>query len=730
MSILVPFNGVNYIIPTPGETGWGSNLDSFFVAIGAGCLQKIGGNFLLASEVDFGASFGLKSLYYKSETPNISSTGVVRLANAADSISWRNAANNADLALTVNASNQLSFNGVPIESNALTSAHILVGNASNIATDVAMSGNIAIDNTGSTTIQSGVIVNSMVNAAAAIAYSKLALTGSIVNADINASAAIAYSKLNLTASIVNADISASAAIAYSKLALSNSIVNADINSSAAIVYSKLSLTNGIVNGDINSSAAIAYSKLNLSASIVNADIASAAAIVRSKLASTETTDVTYASGKGTFWTDSGTNTVKLTAPTTITSTYTLKWPIAQGASNQYLTNDGSGNLSWTNAAGTGTVNSGTAGRLSLYPTSTNAVSDTYVQNTHNITLAIATQAARSVDLALTIPNPGNAVTAANVVLDQGAYTIAGQFTFSSALLGINGTTTTPTYSFTNSTNSGLYLQAVGHPSIVAAGTEVFRFTSAELIPLVQFGSVSGTVGAPQYSFDADLTSGMYLQASGHPSISAAGTEVFRFTSTELIPLKQIGSVSGTKGAPQYSFDADLTTGSYLNAANDFRISANSTDVIIAKSSGVAVLGTNTNNNATSGFVGETVSSTAAATNFPATTNFGDLTSISLTAGDWLISIFTNFQTNLATTSQFTVGISTTTGNSSTGLTLGDNEATTIIGSGDATITTRPIAIPFYRASLTGTTTYYLKYSATFSAGTPALSGRITALRIR
>ena len=61
--------------------------------------------------------------------------------------------------------------------------------------------------------------------------------------------------------LVNAMISASAAIAYSKLALSNSIVNADINTAAAIAYSKLALSNGIVNADINTAAAIALSKL-------------------------------------------------------------------------------------------------------------------------------------------------------------------------------------------------------------------------------------------------------------------------------------------------------------------------------------------------------------------------------------------------------------------------------------------------------------------------------------
>lgn len=61
----------------------------------------------------------------------------------------------------------------------------------------------------------------------------------LVNANIDAAAAIAYSKLNLSNSIVNADVNASAAIAYSKLNLSNSIVNADINASAAIALNKL-----------------------------------------------------------------------------------------------------------------------------------------------------------------------------------------------------------------------------------------------------------------------------------------------------------------------------------------------------------------------------------------------------------------------------------------------------------------------------------------------------------
>ena len=317
MSISVLFNGVTYTIPQTGEESWGDNVTNYLSAIAQGALQKTGGTFTLSADVDFGINYGLKSLYYKSRSSNLASTGIVRLA-VGDTLAWRNNANSGDLALAINGSDQLTFNGTAIypagitaltgdvtatgpgsvaatiAANAVTNAKFrqsaalsLVGNATNATANVA---DITAGSDGQALVRSGtslvfaLIANANVSASAAIAYSKLSLTGSIVNADISASAAIAYSKLNLALSIVNGDISTSAAIAYSKLTLTGSIVNADVNASAAIAYSKLNLSGSIVNADINASAAIAYSKLNLSGSIVNADISSSAAIANSKLA--------------------------------------------------------------------------------------------------------------------------------------------------------------------------------------------------------------------------------------------------------------------------------------------------------------------------------------------------------------------------------------------------------------------------------------------------------------
>lgn len=70
----------------------------------------------------------------------------------------------------INAAAAIAFSKLA----ALSSANILVGSAGNVATSVAMTGDIAITNTGVTSIQAGAIVNADINAAAAIDFSKLA----------------------------------------------------------------------------------------------------------------------------------------------------------------------------------------------------------------------------------------------------------------------------------------------------------------------------------------------------------------------------------------------------------------------------------------------------------------------------------------------------------------------------------------------------------------------------
>lgn len=85
------------------------------------------------------------------------------------------------------------------QSTTLTNAHILVGNVSNVATDVAVTGDVTISNAGVTDISAGVIVNNDVNASAAIARSKLA-SGSAFRVVTNDTSGVMTDAAAITAS--------------------------------------------------------------------------------------------------------------------------------------------------------------------------------------------------------------------------------------------------------------------------------------------------------------------------------------------------------------------------------------------------------------------------------------------------------------------------------------------------------------------------------------------------
>lgn len=164
MSLNVTFNGQPFIIPETGEVGWGGNTTSYLVAIAAGALQKTGGSFTLSSEIDFGASFGVKSLYYKSRSINVAAAGILRLNNNSDSVSWRNAANSGDLPLAVDVFNQLLFNGQVVITGSSPSAYVssITGTANQV---------IASSPTGAVTLS----LPQSINTSAAVQFGTLGL---------------------------------------------------------------------------------------------------------------------------------------------------------------------------------------------------------------------------------------------------------------------------------------------------------------------------------------------------------------------------------------------------------------------------------------------------------------------------------------------------------------------------------------------------------------------------
>lgn len=130
-------------------------------------------------------------------------------------------------------------------------------------------------------------------------------------------------------------------------------------------------------------------------------------------------------------------------------------------------------------------------------------------------------------------------------------------------------------------------------------------------------------------------------------------------------------------------------------------------------------GTVTNDSAPAGSVGEYISSFVGVTSFPATTTYGDLTSISLTAGDWDVCAMSTANLNGATQTDWRLGIGTTSGATFTGAAYGLN----ILGGAPPTSGyDSSLSLPAVRLSLATTTTVYLKAFSTYSSGTPRVLG--------
>jgi hypothetical protein len=141
-------------------------------------------------------------------------------------------------------------------------------------------------------------------------------------------------------------------------------------------------------------------------------------------------------------------------------------------------------------------------------------------------------------------------------------------------------------------------------------------------------------------------------------------------------------------------------------------------------------GTATNDSASTGYIGEYVSSDipfGSAIAAGTSTQFKNITSISLTAGDWDVSGIPSAAIAGATITVFEGVISAYSGNTTTDHISGDND---LIGPPPTGSYYAHTPIPVWRVSIAGTTTIYLKGNCVYSAGTPTIFGRISARRVR
>lgn len=206
----------------------------------------------------------------------------------------------------------------------------------------------------------------------------------------------------------------------------------------------------------------------------------------------------------------------------------------------------------------------------------------------------------------------------------------------------------------------------------------------------------------------------------------------------------VTSIKDTNGVNLFTLTATASAVNYMDVKNNsagnsptFTAAGSDTDVSLylrtQGTGGVNIQGTGTNDSANTGFVGEFVSASVASGSAVSLTSgiTNTVTSISLTAGDWVVwGTVENVPGAGTTTTSIYGGINSaaslpaTLGSGTGGTYNGFNNNTTAANSAHT------ISISSNRFLLSGTTTIYLVANSVFSVSTQKAYGFICARRVR
>jgi hypothetical protein len=153
------------------------------------------------------------------------------------------------------------------------------------------------------------------------------------------------------------------------------------------------------------------------------------------------------------------------------------------------------------------------------------------------------------------------------------------------VLGIsNGSVASPSLSFTSFPTTGVYASAANEMSFAASGVKIMSVHSSGLY---NFGSMygTGTVSSPAYTFISNSNSGMYSVSTGVVGVSASGSLRLSISATDVTSTVPFYGSAGLASAPSISFSGDTNTGMYSYSADVIGFAANGNHMLRMSASG-------------------------------------------------------------------------------------------------------------------------------------------------
>jgi hypothetical protein len=301
----------------------------------------------------------------------------------------------------------------------------------------------------------------------------------------------------------------------------------------------------------------------------------------------------------------------------------------------------------------------------------------------------------------------------------------------SGAITISGSTASTTSGSPSGSNNGISITTGGGQATSNATGTGSASGTLDLLTGAGGASSGNTTGTGGNGSTLTITGGAGGNATG-----AGGTHLGGNGSALTLTSGPGGSATGASGTRTGGSSGAITietgaigTGATANGtagAVIFKIGGTEKGRFTA-SGNLSATGTITNDDAASGYIGEYVSSLIASGSAVSltTATAANVTSISLTAGDWDVSGNINYIATSATITETIGGISSTSATVPTGgseVYSGLQCTTTTLKSG--------VTLQSNRFSLSGTTTVYLVAKTTFSAGTVTAFGKISARRVR